>query len=54
MQIFRLAAQELRQRAVQAPSTVLMAQEVRGVARGEGWARAPRVAELSCLVLLLD
>lgn len=54
MQIFRLAAQEVRQRAVQTPSTVLMAQELREVGREVEWARVPRVAELSCLAPLLE
>lgn len=53
-QLFQLAAQAAHRVVVQAQLAVLMAQEVLAAAPVGGWAGALRVAELSCLVLLLD
>jgi hypothetical protein len=53
-QIGRVGAQEVPRVVFQSLVPLVIALEVREVARGEGWAGALRVAELSCLVLLLD
>jgi hypothetical protein len=53
-QIGRVAAQEVPRVVFQSLAPLVMALEVREVARVVEWAGALRVAELSCLVLLLD